>query len=146
MTDLNHEFYEQVRQEHEELREWLGRLHHALTERTQSGPQIAGMFGELTEHINRHFNDEEIGGFFEQVVDMAPRFADRTILLREEHTALRADLAGLAARADEADVGDAWWQELLAGFHEFSKALMQHENKENELLQDVFDEDVGSKD
>jgi hypothetical protein len=77
---------------------------------------------------------------------MAPRFADRTTLLRDEHAALRADLAGLTARAGEADVSDAWWQELLAGFHEFSKALMQHETKENELLQDVFDEDVGSKD
>jgi iron-sulfur cluster repair protein YtfE (RIC family) len=146
MTELNHEFYEQVRQEHEELREWLGRLHHALTERTLGGPQIAEMFGALCEHLERHFKDEEIGGFFEQVVAMAPRFVDRTTELREEHAALRAELQGLAKRAGDAKVDDAWWRELHDGFHAFSRGLMQHENKENELLQDVYDEDVGSKD
>ena len=144
--ELNHEFFEQVRQDHEVLRTWLGKLHHALTERSATAPDVAALFDGLIEHVDRHFEDEENGGFFDQVVAQAPRFADRTTALRDDHVELRKQVRGLAEVARSAEASDAWWKQLDEGFHEFSKSLMHHENLENELLQDTYDEDVGSKD
>ncbi len=144
--ELSHEFYEQVRQEHEELRNWLGKLHQTLSQRSDTVSEVTAQVEGLIEHLNRHFQDEEDGGFFHQLVEQAPRYADRTNALREEHTQLRAQAADLAAAARSGEGSDSWWQQLDKDFHEFSRFLMRHENLENELLQDVYDEDVGSKD
>lgn len=146
MTELNRDFYNQVRQDHEELLEWLGRVHQALAQRSDSAEQLVDLLEGLGQHIERHFVDEESGGFFEQVVEQAPRFSERADALRREHERLRAQMAELIAAGRAGGASDAWWQQLNDTFHEFSRSLMQHENRENELLQEAYGEDVGSKD
>ena len=144
--ESSHDFFEQVRRDHEELRTSLGRLSQALTNRDSSTEDIAAQLVALIEHLDQHFQDEETGGFFDEVVAQAPRYADRTNALREEHVRLLKQIRGLADAARRGEPSDSWWKELEDGFHDFSKSLMHHENQENELLQDTYDEDVGSKD
>lgn len=142
----SHDSFEQVRREHEELRELLGNMSRALATREGSVENACEMFASLRTQIENHFDTEEQGQFFEQIIDHAPRLADRANAICDEHLPLLAQVRDMAALAlDKADTDD-WWQKLSHDFHEFSKALMHHESKEMELMQETYGEDIGSKD
>jgi iron-sulfur cluster repair protein YtfE (RIC family) len=138
--------YEEIQREHEELGELLGDVTRTLAKRLVSVSQVAEMIGTLVEQLEQHFDEEETGGFFDQIVSQTPRHAERCKSLREEHTWLLASIRELNEQASLGDDSDDWWQRLESKFHEFSKELMQHESKENELVQKVYTEDIGPAD
>lgn len=134
--------HERIRQEHDELREMLGKMHRILARRLESGANVAKMLQSLHRHVQTHFDEEEHGGFFDDVVAQAPRLSDRATEVKHEHAWLNNVMRELIDYADD-DLCDDWWQRLETKFHEFSKALMHHENKENELLLEAYDDDIG---
>jgi hypothetical protein len=52
----------------------------------------------------------------------------------------------LARFASAGSGSESWWRELNSRFHVFSKELMHHEGEENQLLQEAYQDDIGSKD
>ncbi len=146
MSSIPHELHEQIHREHEELRELLGRVHLLLTARVAAAADVRSCMASLREQIEGHFRDEEVEGFFEQIVDQAPRLDSRVDELRAEHAQLRSDVIKLGELANGDESGDGWWERLERGFHDFSRTLMHHETKENELLQAAYGEDIGSQD
>ena len=141
-SDVN----QHIREEHETLVRLIGELHRALTERDEPVADVARLVCSLQEHLAIHFREEEDDGFFDQIVDLAPRFSEQTDELREEHAQLNSELDELAKLAGTEAGSDEWWQRLEQGFHHLGKHLMHHEHKENELLQDAYEDDIGSKD
>ncbi len=145
-TPLNNEQLDEIRREHAELRELLGQVHHAVANRLRTVAQVAELLATLSDHIETHFQEEEFGGFFDEVVSQAPRLSERTDALREEHQRLLTLVNQLSDLALQGNGSDDWWEKLERQFHEFSKDLMHHEHKENELLQEAFVEDIGAND
>lgn len=140
---IEHQLYEEIRREHEHLRELLGGLHQTLSGRAEAAGTASEMMSSLQQHVQEHFNEEEEGGFFHEVVCQAPRLSDRTESLKSEHVALAATVAELVEAAEnERDLCTA----LERRFHDFSKSLMQHEGKENDLLLDAYELDIGRAD
>lgn len=137
------QIYDEIRREHEHLRELLGDLHQALIERRESVNNLTGMMTSLQEHVRAHFHEEEECGFFSEVTAQAPRMSDRADELKNEHVDLGARVVELVTIASEED---ELCKSLDTKFHDFSKALMQHESKENELLLDAYEDDIGSAD
>ncbi len=147
MTDpLAHEAYDRIRREHEELRELLGSVHRTLTKRLGTVADVSEMFASLCNQIATHFSEEEVAGFFDEIVAQAPRLSPQTEHLCNEHACLLETARKLADQANDGDGSDDWWQQLESEFHEFSKQLMQHENKENDLLWQAYHDDIGSPD
>lgn len=138
--------YQYIRDEHEALRHLLSHLHQALTGRTETPHHIAEMIGSLQKHLATHFVEEEQEGFFDGIVEQAPRLADRANQLREEHASLQQAAEELNRVATTEAGSTAWWQEVNERFHLLSRDLMHHEHKENDLLQDAYENDIGSKD
>jgi hypothetical protein len=101
---------------------------------------------ELAAHLKSHFEVEEEGGFFTQVVARAPRLADQVGQLSDEHKSMTKTVESLCIEAANGDGSAAWWEKNDADFHRLSKELMQHENHENQILQDAYTEDIGSDD
>jgi iron-sulfur cluster repair protein YtfE (RIC family) len=142
-TPTDREIYEKIRREHDHLRELLGKIHQALSTRAETVDEISGMMTSLQEHLREHFHEEEDGGFFKEIVSQAPRMSDRADAIENEHVDLSTavdELVSVASKESEL------CKTMEAGFHDFSKALMHHETKENELLLDAYEEDIGSAD
>jgi iron-sulfur cluster repair protein YtfE (RIC family) len=137
--------HEQIQREHEELRGLLGEIHRVLSERLESVANVSEMLASLSKHIETHFSEEEVDGFFDDIVEQAPRLSTRTSALRNEHVRLLESVRALAGLARSEDCRD-WWEQLERKFHTFSKELMQHEGSENELLQDSLEDDIGAQD
>lgn len=135
------QIYDEIRREHEHLRELLGTLDQTLIARREAADKLAAMVSSLQEHVRVHFQEEEDGGFFHEIVSQAPRMSDRADELKHEHVGLAAAVVELVSIADEEN---ELCKSLDTRFREFSKALMHHESKENELLLDAYEEDIGA--
>jgi hemerythrin len=142
----SHESFEQVRREHEELRELLGSMSRALASREGSVEKACEMFASLSEYVDRHFDTEEKGDFFHAIIDHAPRLADRANAICDEHQQLLAQVQGMNQLVQTKANTDDWWKKLSDDFHDFSRSLMHHESSEMELMQEAYGEDIGSKD
>ena len=143
---VDHEFFEEVQREHDELRELLGEVHRVLAERLEKVAEVSERLASLSEHVETHFQEEEIAGFFDQVVERAPRLSDRVDRLRTEHQALLGAVRSLYDAATQGDGSADWWKRMEGTFHDFSKDLMHHESHENDLLQEAYGEDLGTGD
>ncbi len=140
------ELLEEIRQEHDELRQLLGTISHALGDRLETVARVAEMLTSLQGHVEKHFDEEEEIGFFEQVAEKAPRLADKAQQLRDEHAQLRDTLKTLIEHAADHDDTDEWWSKTESLFRDFCRDLMHHESAENSILMDAYQQDIGDKD
>ncbi len=144
--ESDHAIYEEIRREHDELRVKLGLVHRMLTGRNDPVDKVAESLASLCDQLEHHFLNEEDGGFFDEVSEQAPRLTERSDEIRAEHAGLRTAIRKLKETAQDGDDSADWWSQMDKSFHQFSKDLMHHESKENELLQDAFNEDIAAAD
>ena len=138
--------YEVLLEEHAKLRGLLAALKQVLTQRTADIGEVVRRLRELSDMIDEHFKSEEESECFEELVNHAPRVLGKVNELLGEHGELRAEIVGLVQRATDCDGSDSCWKQLSDDFAKFMVRLMRHEDIENELVQAVFTEDIGSKD
>jgi iron-sulfur cluster repair protein YtfE (RIC family) len=100
----------------------------------------------LLERIAAHFKDEEATGLFEDLNRQTPHEAGAIGELVQEHEELLERLTMLHRLAAEGNLSPACWDELEHGFRNFSTKMCHHEARENRLLQDAYEQDLGSKD
>src|SRR4029450_8488189 len=101
---------------------------------------------QLRDQLALHFSLEEAYGYFDDPVDVAPQLSRAAERLRGEHKGLYLDLCELVERAgrmfyDEQQAALALW--LGAAVQEFDERLRGHEERENELIVDAYDADIG---
>ncbi len=94
----------------------------------------------LQRDLARHFADEEKVGFLRHAVEVAPRLSRRARAIASEHARLRIGLEELANLAQREL---APWAELRFAFQAFSAELEVHEDRENELIDEAFLDDLG---
>jgi len=135
--------------------EALGKAHVALLAdlreleqavRPSSGEDLAGLrarLGAAHAHITEHFRFEEQNGYMDAVRKREPRL-ERTIhQLAEEHGQLRQSLEALIGEArGVTSLGDT----LREGIQGWIERVRQHEFRENNLVQDAFNLDIGAED
>jgi hypothetical protein len=104
---------------------------------------------ELCDHLAMHFALEEAYGYFDDPISVAPYLTERCCTLRAEHGELYTDLVSLVERAEQS-LYERKLTALAAHipplFHQFHRRLMQHESLEMELVQEIFDSDIGTGD
>jgi iron-sulfur cluster repair protein YtfE (RIC family) len=132
---MNHEDFDRLHEEHEDLREQLGRVHDALKSMAPAPTEIRALLDQFEEALVNHFVHEEMDGFFDAVAGHAPSLADEANRLDAEHHLLRNQAAELCRFAASGSASMPWWRELASRCHVFSQKLTQHESAENALLQ-----------
>jgi hemerythrin-like domain-containing protein len=142
-TSTNHDTFEKMHQEHDALREKLGRIHDVFTGVDPSPSEIIALLQEFAEALAVHFSNEEVGGYFAEVISRSPELAGQIGRLAIEHQQLRHTAAELCRFATSGSPSMSWWRELASGCHAFSRQLMHHESEENQLLQQAYRRDVG---
>jgi len=135
--------------------EALGRAHTALFEDLQKleamvhpapGKGLLELRARLDAthvHITEHFRFEEQNGYMGAVRKREPRL-ERTIQqLADEHRQLAQSLDSLIGDAREAtSLGDPLRNEV----REWIGRVREHEGRENDLIQDAFNLDIGAED
>lgn len=106
---------------------------------------IKELLDDLGAYLARHFAAEEkVGGFFETVVQAAPRHAHVIGELRGEHQGLLADIEAIAKGLTKGP--EPAPQDVLDAVATFITKMEQHEQREEGLLQATLDRDIGAGD
>lgn len=104
--------------------------------RTGSGPDVvAARLDTLRGPLRAHFDEEERARLFETIEEHAPEHASACARLREEHRTLLQRLDGLRAAAPLERRGGSW----VASVRRFLADVLNHEDREAELLQRALD-------
>lgn len=137
---------ESVVHEHAQLRLILDSVRETFLDRQATPEVVAAMTIELSSHIKQHFDHEEQAGYFEEVIDVAPRLSDRAEALLQQHLELVDQLDLLQRHAESSAPIDSWWARLNQMFDEFFHRFLAHEQAENALLLQAYNEDIGAED
>ncbi len=145
-SEIRKDKFEVMLEEHAKLRELLRELEQTLAERTRSKKELSAELRELDELIDSHFHTEEASDCFPELVASAPRVSERVAVLLAEHGELRAAIHLMVEDAAQSGAAPEDWERLSTDFQAFKAKLLHHERSENELVQEVFSDDIGSKD
>jgi len=110
------------------------------------GPDLTALgvrLGATKTHILEHFRFEEQNGYMDKVRKREPRL-ERTIdQLENEHRQLSQSLDSLIGKAKEATNLD---HSLRNQVFDWIASVRKHETREDELVQDAFNLDIGTED
>jgi hemerythrin-like domain-containing protein len=108
------------------------------------GSSLLENLSSLREHLEKHFEFEETGGFMEEVMKALPNISPQVESLRRDHQILTFEINDLYRRAERLilDSGPTS-REIGEDIKHFLHSLREHERKENALVLHVFLDDVG---
>jgi len=133
-------------EEHECLQSTLTEMRMLLSERGNPGLAIETL-ADLAGHVVTHFvHEEQDDGFFDNVVEQAPRLQSKAAELIEEHATMIDALTGMQIFAAKNEPSEAWWKDLAARFEAFWLSFSRHERAEIDMVQEAFNEDIGPAD
>lgn len=135
-----------IESEHQELRSLLGSLKRRLAGPAWQDGMVVSLLDSLREHMETHFAYEESDDGFEDLARRAPWVSDRVDALIAEHRHLMAAACDIASRARGGPQTAPNWAALNDSFIALHDKLIAHEQKEHELLQEVYTQDIGNKD
>jgi hypothetical protein len=117
-----------------------------LARRKINPAALVDCIDELTDIINAHFAHEEMEGYFDQIVQMAPHLQTKVGVLKDQHRAFRRSLGEFRWLARANCHSPNYWEELETRFHGFMECFGEHERTENALLQEAYERDMGDSD
>ena len=145
-ANQNRDCYDKILAEHAKLRSLLDAVKDLLFERTAPMSELVNRLTELEALVGNHFQTEENSDCFDNLVHQAPRVSERVEVLIAEHGELTVQVHELVVLAETSSGTSDQWDQINMAFTEFTERLLHHEMVENELMQEVFTEDIGSKD
>ncbi len=127
-------------QAHATLRKDLGELEAAARAASGAAPvMLSALLRRARAHLAEHFRFEEENGYLSAVLLRDPNRGRQVEQLRDEHRRL---FAALEALLNEAGQGRAVGAQVL----EWVAAVRRHEEREDTLVQDVFNVDESAGD
>lgn len=97
----------------------------------------------LVDHLTRHFQQEQAGGYLEEATMRLPRIGLRAEALQRQHDELSDAANRLLKQLRHVDATTCDWARQAWEFDQFVQRLAAHEAAENALLQEAFNEDPG---
>lgn len=126
---------------HRELGRHLSNLDALLEASGQDRSRLVEEIEQVRRHVFSHFDFEEAGGYLSEVVERDPNRQPLVESLQQQHDELRQSLDELLAATAELTL-----QELKSAIRSWIQHLLSHEARENRLVIETFDFDVGPGD
>lgn len=128
----------------------LNSLVDAIANRFQHDPSpsrnLVSLLNALAFHLQTHFEFEESDGYFSSLVEKAPHEAPTVERILREHREMLEEIETMIVTAKK-DLNEKRDTKALAQqYSKFREKLELHERVENDLLQTVHTEDIGTKD
>lgn len=152
-TSRKHELAREIAREHAEVHRRVEEVQRELDRLgEESGPAhgpggLHTTLSSLAEHLERHFELEEHGGF---LGDHGPQHAGTQRVVEKliaEHRDFESRLATLLDGVERADTSQtALSDAFVESLRQFISDLFAHERQENELIQELVGRDLGAGD
>lgn len=140
MSNVQAAGVEGLHQAHAVLRKDLGELEAAARPAGGAAPAVLdALLRRARAHLAEHFRFEEENGYMGAVLLREPNRGRQVEQLRDEHRRLFASLEALLGEAGQ---GRAVGAKVL----EWVAEVRRHEERENTLVQDVFNVDTAAED
>lgn len=135
-----------IMRQHDMLNSLLDAIANRFEHDHDPSRNLVSLLNALAFHLQTHFEFEEGDGYFASLVQKAPRTAATVERLLREHREMSQEVEEMIviAREDLAQKHDT--SDLAERYRKFREKLEVHEHLENDLLQDVYTEDIGTKD
>jgi DNA-binding transcriptional ArsR family regulator len=144
MVEVTPASVDAMRRAHSELLREVEELRAAI--RPPLAPTLAGVgarLGAVRARVVEHFRIEEEGGYMAVVRQRQPRLEGAVYRLAAEHVdLLRALDALIRTAAGDTRFDARFGNEITA----WAESLERHEDRENRLIEDAFDLDLGPAD
>ena len=129
---------------HLALRKDLGKLEEAARPASGAGAaELRARLGATRTHVVEHFRFEEENGYLDAVAKREPRLERAVQQLADDHRRLAQSLDALVEEARVAPhLDDTFRGKVLT----WMEQLRRHEDRENDLVQDAFNTDIGAED
>ena len=99
----------------------------------------------LDSHLKTHFAFEEFGGFMEEIVAVSPNASPQVERLKQDHQTIHAESEKLC-RIARGGAPSSETAQLRKKILHLLERLNRHEHSENELVQRVLMDDLGTTD
>jgi hypothetical protein len=132
--------------EHIQLRQMIDDTRECLQQRAFTHKELLETLVRLRTQLVEHFRNEESGGYFPDVIKVAPRLQQRADALLQQHPALQEQIDGVRLIAEQSGPSEKWWRSIADEFSKFCREFDQHERDETALLQDAYNRDIGTDD
>jgi len=148
---VNAAFLQEIKEVNEELWRSLGELRSCFERPVSPGQcrHLVEQLGELRDQLALHFALEEAYGYFDDPAFVPPSVGESAERLRSEHRQLYVRLSNLVERAEQMSY-ELQLNQLVdwlgPQFAKFDAALRDHESRENELIMDAIESDIGGQD
>jgi len=136
----------ELQAEHQELRDFFQEGTELLADPNWAVDDFFSLLAVLRRHLQEHFEHEEQGGYFREAILVSPQLAPRAAALLQQHARFMATVDQLIAAVGTELVTTAVRIEVIAEWQRFYGEFHQHEAGEVDLLQLVFNEDLGAGD
>jgi len=132
---------------HQELKTLLAQIDQSLSERLCGVDEISNLLAQLGDRLIKHFAFEEDGGYFGDALSHAPQLISKANALLAQHPRIRMQATNLVAQIEpgKAAAGN-WWDRTTELFRAFRHELTKHELQENVLIQEAYQQDLGTTD
>lgn len=147
---VNAAFLKEIKDDNRQLKSMWDKvtpmLSHAQTAKNHWA-ELVDALSELRDQLAMHFSLEEAFGYFDEAIDIAPRFSMMAVSLRSEHATLFAAARDLADSILEID-GEQLDAvvDFVTRFNHFRRDFERHEEAELRLILASFDDDLGDGD
>jgi hypothetical protein len=135
-----------LQDEHVELNKALALVNAALSAPDRRKAVVVDLIDRLVEDVEIHFRHEEEGGYFRAVVARAPRLSEQADELQRQHAVLAEQGEKLRLLARSGMETESWWKLVEQQLADFRAQFADHERRENSLLQEAYDLDIGPAD
>lgn len=135
--------YQIMQAEHDELQELLDRCLRLVGSTPSQRKHVDLLVSQLSELVENHFRHEEKGGYLKVAVERAPRLSPRAEALREQHDLLQEEIDKLRMLVHSGVESPSWWARIREDLRQFAQRLHSHEEAENDLVQEAFNDDIG---
>ncbi len=137
---------ESLNEEHGFLRAWMVSLRQEFLAPETTAGQALAWVTRLRAALVDHFNQEESGGYFAELIAVAPRLSTRAETLEREHVLLLASLDEIQADLRQASPLAPPLASVVERFTTLAGAFLAHEAAENDLVQSAFEDELGTAD
>lgn len=140
------QFAELMQSEHEHLRRSIQEASDVLKSPHRQRKHLNDLLAMLSEQVESHFRHEEHGGYLTDALARAPHLRSRAEVLQEEHLTLQEQIDKLHLLVHSGVESPSWWTRVESDFHVFAARLHDHEHAETQLVQEAFNQDIGTGD
>jgi hypothetical protein len=146
---LNPAFLQEIKEDNQHLRDLFGDVRRSFRQPRPDAParqHLLDSLEDFRDQLATHFALEEAFGYFDDPLDAAPRLSEQAELLRSEHGELFMIICAMVEDAYDLlrySFNPAAFQELSHRFGRFEEAFTDHEARENSLIMEAFNADIG---